>query len=76
MSTVGEREIRTHRRVAAFFHDALGYVHLGDWQDRAGNETEGLRYGAIETPEKHWLRWKEAGASLCQQDNPAVLQQL
>ena len=25
----------------------------------AGNETEGLRYGAIETPEKHWLRWKE-----------------
>ena len=26
----------------------------------AGNETEGLRYGVIETPEKHWLRWKEA----------------
>ena len=25
----------------------------------AGNETEGLRYGAIETPEKYWLRWKE-----------------
>ncbi len=29
----------------------------------AGNDTEGLRYGVIETPEKHWLRWKEAGAS-------------
>lgn len=29
----------------------------------AGNETEGLRYGAVETPEKHWLRWKEAGAA-------------
>ena len=28
----------------------------------AGNETEGLRYGVIETPEKHWLRWKEADA--------------
>ena len=28
----------------------------------AGNETEGLRYGVIETPEKHWLRWKEAEA--------------
>ena len=28
----------------------------------AGNDTEGLRYGAIGTPEKHWLRWKEAGA--------------
>ena len=27
----------------------------------AGNETEGLRYGVIETPEKYWLRWKEAG---------------
>ncbi|MDE0299005.1 MAG: HsdR family type I site-specific deoxyribonuclease [Candidatus Poribacteria bacterium] len=26
----------------------------------AGNESEGLRYGVIETPEKHWLRWKES----------------
>ncbi len=25
----------------------------------AGNETEGLRYGVIETPEKYWLHWKE-----------------
>ena len=25
----------------------------------AGNETEGMRYGVIETPEKHWQRWKE-----------------
>ncbi|MDE0186220.1 MAG: HsdR family type I site-specific deoxyribonuclease [Candidatus Poribacteria bacterium] len=25
----------------------------------AGNESEGLRYGVIETSEKHWLRWKE-----------------
>jgi len=28
----------------------------------AGNDTEGLRYGVIETPEKYWLRWKEADA--------------
>ena len=28
----------------------------------AGNETEGLRYGVIETPEKYWLRWKEPEA--------------
>ena len=28
----------------------------------AGNDTEGLRYGVIETREKYWLRWKEAGA--------------
>ncbi|MDD3217320.1 MAG: type I restriction endonuclease, partial [Methanoculleus sp.] len=28
----------------------------------AGNETEGLRYGVIETPEKYYLRWKEADA--------------
>ncbi|MDZ7801666.1 MAG: HsdR family type I site-specific deoxyribonuclease [Trueperaceae bacterium] len=25
----------------------------------AGNSTEGLRYGVIETPEKYWLQWKE-----------------
>ncbi len=25
----------------------------------AGSDTEGLRYGVIETPEKYWLRWKE-----------------
>ncbi|MBI1294274.1 HsdR family type I site-specific deoxyribonuclease [bacterium] len=30
----------------------------------AGNETEGLRYGVIETPEKYFLHWKE--------DAPAV----
>ena len=28
----------------------------------AGNETEGLRYSVIETPERYWLRWKEADA--------------
>lgn len=28
----------------------------------AGNDTEGLRYGLIETPEKYWLRWKESEA--------------
>jgi len=26
----------------------------------AGNDTEGLRYGAIQTPEKYYLKWKEA----------------
>ena len=25
----------------------------------AGNDTEGLRYGTIGTPEKFYLRWKE-----------------
>lgn len=25
----------------------------------AGNESEGLSYGTIETPEKYWLKWKE-----------------
>ena len=28
----------------------------------AGNETEGLRYGVVETQQKYWLRWKEAEA--------------
>ncbi|QOX79847.1 HsdR family type I site-specific deoxyribonuclease [Trichlorobacter lovleyi] len=27
----------------------------------AGNDTEGLRYGTIETPEKYYLTWKEDG---------------
>lgn len=25
----------------------------------AGNDTQGLRYGTIETPEKYYLEWKE-----------------
>lgn len=28
----------------------------------AGNDTEGLYYGVIETPEKFWLHWKEANS--------------
>ncbi|HIK12237.1 MAG TPA: type I restriction endonuclease subunit R [Oscillatoriaceae cyanobacterium M33_DOE_052] len=27
----------------------------------AGNDTQGLRYGTIETPEKYYLEWKETG---------------
>ena len=38
----------------------------------AGNETEGLRYGVIETPEKYWLRWKEADAHTGAEDNPLL----
>src|SRR3990172_9355829 len=28
----------------------------------AGNDSEGLKYGAIGTPEKYFLKWKEAEA--------------
>ena len=38
----------------------------------AGNETEGLCYGVIETPEKYWLRWKEADAYPDAGDNPLL----
>ena len=38
----------------------------------AGNETEGLRYSVIETPEKYWLRWKEADAHAAAGDNPLM----
>ncbi len=38
----------------------------------AGSETEGLRYGVIETPEKYWLRWKEADAHPDAGDNPLL----
>lgn len=37
MSPVGECEVRTQRRVAAFFRDAVGYAHLGDRRDRPAN---------------------------------------
>ena len=36
----------------------------------AGNESEGLRYGVIETPEKHWLHWKELHDN--EDDNPLL----
>lgn len=38
----------------------------------AGNETEGLRYATIETPEKYWLRWKELSAHSQAGDNPLL----
>jgi type I restriction enzyme R subunit len=38
----------------------------------AGNDTEGLRYGVIETLEKYWLRWKEAQAHAEASDNPLL----
>jgi type I restriction enzyme R subunit len=38
----------------------------------AGNETEGLRYAPIETPEKYWLRWKEAEAHPAAADHPLL----
>ncbi len=30
----------------------------------AGNDPEGIRYGTIETPEKHYLKWKEVSEEL------------
>jgi type I restriction enzyme, R subunit len=38
----------------------------------AGNDTEGLRYGAIQTPEKYYLTWKEAGAVENPLDRPLL----
>ncbi len=38
----------------------------------AGNDSQGLRYGVIGTPEKHWLRWKEADASGDDEDSPLL----
>ena len=38
----------------------------------AGNDTQGLRYGVIETPEKYWLRWKEADAHPEAGDKPLL----
>lgn len=38
----------------------------------AGNETEGLRYGVIGTPERHWMRWKEKYAHPDAGENPLL----
>jgi type I restriction enzyme, R subunit len=37
MSTVGQIEKRTQRRVVELFRHRLGYDYLGDWTDREGN---------------------------------------
>ena len=38
----------------------------------AGSESQGLRYGVIETPEKYWLRWKETEAAPAAGYNPLL----
>lgn len=38
----------------------------------AGNDTEGLRYSVIGTPEKYWLRWKEPHAHPEAKENPLL----
>ncbi len=40
----------------------------------AGNDTEGLRYGTIETPAEHYMTWKEAGLGNGSRLDRAVLQ--
>lgn len=37
MSTIGQIERKTQRRVVKLFRDTLGYDYLGDWADRVGN---------------------------------------
>jgi type I restriction enzyme, R subunit len=38
----------------------------------AGNTTEGLRYGTIQTPEKYYLTWKEEGETGAPTDDPLL----
>ncbi len=71
MSPIGQPERATQNRLLALFRDELGYRYIGDWTDRpdnsnstvqlvfAGNDSEGLQYGAIGTEEKYFLKWKE-----------------
>lgn len=39
----------------------------------AGNDTQGLRYGVIETPEKYYLKWKESDETITEQENEKLL---
>lgn len=40
----------------------------------AGNDTEGLWYGVIDTPEKFWLRWKESNPEVSNELDRSTLQ--
>lgn len=40
----------------------------------AGNDTEGLHYGVIQTQEKFWLRWKEPNPEVANELDRSVLQ--
>lgn len=40
----------------------------------AGNDTEGLYYGVIDTPEKFWLRWKESNPEEKNELDRSILQ--
>lgn len=42
---------QTSRFIRRFFNTAQLVM--------AGNDTQGVRYGTVETPEKHYLKWKE-----------------
>lgn len=53
-----------------FIRTFFGTVHLV----MAGNDTEGLRYGTTETPEEHYLSWKESGLGNESRLDRAVLQ--
>jgi type I restriction enzyme R subunit len=38
----------------------------------AGNETQGLRYGVVNTPEQYWLQWKEEGEDSTDIEEPLL----
>jgi type I restriction enzyme, R subunit len=40
MSTIGQPERATQKRIIALFRDELGYRFLGDWTDRANSNIE------------------------------------
>ena len=40
----------------------------------AGNDSQGLHYGVIKTPEKFWLQWKEKDESVANELDRSVLQ--
>jgi type I restriction enzyme R subunit len=44
MSTVGQKEIATQKRVIQLFQKELGYTYLGDWQYRENNRNIEVDY--------------------------------
>jgi len=37
MTTVGQKEKKTQKRIVKLLHDTLKYDYLGDWSEREGN---------------------------------------
>jgi type I restriction enzyme R subunit len=57
MTTIGQPERATQKRVIDLFRDELGYRYLGDWTDQDGNSNleEGVDHELVGNGSVSWL---------------------